>query len=297
MEMMRLRRLTGLFGQLVQIASLKENTVPEGPWDLSVLTAVAKVLGDTSDGLSNPEITDLIGRLGMDDPGPMTKWRRLEEAFVRRQNGDRHSQRIVTFITHAMRPANYIERPELFTLRQDGLNQALTFVSLRVNDRGDVARGAHSTTLDEASRIATSLRDELRRRGTHEGVLRYCTVELLKKSNFHASLEASKSVFERLRRESSAQGDGASLVDQVLALGKSGVPLIAINDLATQTDRDEQTGFANLVKGVAGMFRNPVAHDPRALRAVPDTQLLELMTTLSMIHRRLDTARTIPRSP
>lgn len=37
------------------------------------------------------------------------------------------------------------------------------------------------------------------------------------------------------------------------------------------------------------MYRNPVAHDPRILRAVSDTELLELLTTLSMMHRRPDT--------
>jgi hypothetical protein len=35
------------------------------------------------------------------------------------------------------------------------------------------------------------------------------------------------------------------------------------------------------------MFRNPVAHDPRLRRTVTDDELLELLTTLSMIHRRL----------
>jgi hypothetical protein len=42
------------------------------------------------------------------------------------------------------------------------------------------------------------------------------------------------------------------------------------------------------------MFRNPVAHDPRLKRTVADDELLELLTTLSMIHRRLDDARTTP---
>jgi Protein of unknown function (Hypoth_ymh) len=49
------------------------------------------------------------------------------------------------------------------------------------------------------------------------------------------------------------------------------LPFIAINGLYSQTDRDEQTGFANLIKGLAGLFRSPVAHDPRALRTVSDT--------------------------
>lgn len=263
----------------------------EKPWDISILTRVAQILADTNDGLTGREIGDMLTRLHMEDPYPdWTKWRRLEEAFVRRQNLDGSPKRIITFICNVMNPANYRDAPELFSLRQDRLNGVLTFVSLRVNDDGRVAKGAHSTTLDDASRNATSLREELRRRGTHVEVLRYCSVELLKKNNFHASLEATKSVFERLRRLAGVGGDGAGLVDAVLSLGKAGVPLIAINSLASQTDRDEQTGFANLIKGLSGMFRNPVAHDPRLLRGVSDEQLLELVTTLSMVHRRLDTA-------
>ncbi|OBG44556.1 TIGR02391 family protein [Mycolicibacterium fortuitum] len=247
----------------------------------------------TQDGLTGSQIGQLLGRLGIEDPGAsITKWRRLEEAFVRRQNFDGHPQRIITFIRNAMDAANYVNSPELFTLRQDRLDEVLTFVGLRVDDKGDVKRGPRSATLDEASRNATSLRAELRRRETHPEVLRYCTVELLKKNNFHASLEATKSVFERVRQMSGLSGDGAALIDAALSLGKSGTPVIAINDLVSQTDRDEQTGFSNLIKGLAGMFRNPVAHDPRVLRDVPDTQLLELMTSLSMVHRRLDTART-----
>ncbi len=187
-------------------------------------------------------------------------------------------------------------RPELFTLRQGQLDEVLTFVGLRVEDTGNVHRGPRSSTLDEASRNAASLRAELRRRDTHDEVLRYCTVELLKKNNFHASLEATKSVFERVRQISGLSADGAALIDAALSLGKSGTPVIAINGLVSHTDRDEQTGFANLIKGLAGMYRNPVAHDPRALRTVTDTQLLELATALSLIHRRLDVA-TVTRPP
>jgi uncharacterized protein (TIGR02391 family) len=265
--------------------------MPEPSWKLGVLTGVAQVLADTQDGLTGSQIGQLLGRLHMEDPGAgLTKWRRLEEAFVRRQNDDGHPQRIITFIQHAMDPANYVNSPELFTLREDQLDQVLTFVGLRIEDDGKVWRGPRSSTLDEASRNATSLRAELRRRDTHGEVLRYCTVELLKKNNFHAALEATKSVFGRVRQMSGLSGDGAALIDAALSLGKSGVPIIAINDLASQTNRDEQTGFANLIKGLAGMFRNPVAHDPRVLRTVTDTQLLELVTSLSMVHRRLDAA-------
>jgi uncharacterized protein (TIGR02391 family) len=259
------------------------------PWSYPVLKAIADVLAVTSDGLTGREIGDLLLRLRMEDPIPTaTKRERLAEAFVARQNKDESSKRIITFIVTAMEPVRYRTQPELFTSRQDRLNEHLAFVGLRVNDEGRVAKGAVARTLDEASRLATSIRDELRRRKCHPEVLRYCSVEVLKRAHFHACLEATKSIFDRLRSLTSASGDGAALVDAALALGKSGVPMLAINSLRTQTEKDEQTGLANLVKGLNGLYRNPTAHDPRLNRTITEAELLDVLTMVSMVHRRLD---------
>lgn len=267
---------------------------PQKPWSYGTLKSVAAVLADTENGLTGREIGDLLAQLNMSDPLPAaTKRDRLAEAFVARQNRDQSSNRIITFIVAAIEPVRYRDRPDLFTLRQDRLNEHLAFVGLRVNDAGKVARGPRAQTLDEATRIATSIRDELQRRKPHPEVLRYCSVEVLKKAHFHACLEATKSIFDRLRTATGAQGDGAALVDASLSLGKSGTPVLAINELRTQTERDEQTGFANLIKGLSGLYRNPTAHDPRQNRSVSDEELLEVLTMVSMVHRRLDGA---PRS-
>lgn len=269
-------------------------SAPQPPWSYPVLKAVADVLADTSDGLTGREIGDLLVRLNMEDPIPTaTKRDRLVEGFVARQNKDQSPKRIITFIVTAMGPVRFRSNPELFTLRQDRLNEHLAFVGLRVNDEGKVAKGAKAQTLDEASRIATSIRDELLRRQNHPEVLRYCSVEVLKKNHFHACLEATKSIFDRLRALTGASGDGAGLVDASLALGKSGVPMLAINSLRTQAEKDEQTGLANLLKGLNGLYRNPTAHDPRLKRSISEDELLEVLTMVSMVHRRLDDAQRV----
>lgn len=85
-----------------------------------------------------------------------------------------------------------------------------------------------------------------------------------------------------------APGDGAALVDAALALGKSGTPILAVNSLRTQTEKDEQTGLVNLIKGLGGVYRNPTAHDARLNRSVSEKELLEALTMVSMVHRRLD---------
>ncbi|WP_327122131.1 TIGR02391 family protein [Streptomyces sp. NBC_01341] len=264
------------------------------PWPAATVTAVADILADTDEGLSVREIGLLLERIGIADADGPNKRERLARALLMRQNRDRASNCVVRFITEAMAPVRYARQPEVFSRRRDDLNEVLVHVGLRVNDAGKLARGTAASTLDEAARHANSLRAELRRRGTHPKVLEYCTQEILAKNAFHASLQAAKSVFNRLRQLTGEQLDGARLVDAVLMPGAAGAPRVAINTGVTATERDEQKGFASLIKGLGSMYRNPAAHDPRRSRPVGDEELLELLTTLSMVHRRLDAARTQP---
>lgn len=261
------------------------------PWQQSVIDGVAAVLGHTDLGLTGGEIERILAGIGVPDPGPMTKWKRLADAFSAYQRQHGCSNAAIAFINEAMAPPRYSDRREVFSRRQGDLNEQLVFVGLCVNDKGQVATGpAAAETLDEAAERASSLRAELARRGAHGQVLEWCDVEVLKKDPFHASTEAVKGVMQRLRDETGVDEDTAKLVDAALALGSTNTPVLAINSLETRSERDEQNGFVNLLKGIAGMYRNPTAHDPRARRNVSDGELLELLTMLSMVHRRLDGA-------
>lgn len=270
------------------------------PWNAELVGRVADVLGHTDagpdgTGLTGTQIGQLLASKEIPDVAPdLTKRYRLREALLRKQATDQASNCVSAFIAAAMAPVRFTDDQPGFTRRQDALNEVLIFAGLRVGDDGKLHPSAASaTTLSQAAEHASSLRSELRRRGTHQQVLQYCTVELLQKNAFHASLEATKGLAQRLRDMTGHRGDGSKVADAVLALGKTGRPILAINGLRTETERDEQTGFLNVVKGLFGLYRNPVAHDPRARRVVSDDELLELMTTLSMLHRRLDSARRL----
>lgn len=267
------------------------------PWPATVVTAVAGVLGDTAQGLTGREIGQLLAVVKVPDVDGGSKRDRLAEALLAQQALQGASNCVIAFIKVAMAPVRYAQQPHTFSRRQDDLNEVLVHVGLRVNDQGQVARGPAAATLSEAARHASSLRAELRRRSTHPEVLRYCTLEILAKNSFHASLEAVKSVADRLRTltgQGQGQGlDGARLVDAVLMPGH-GTARVAINANATGPELDEQKGLANLVKGLFSMYRNPAAHEPRLHRTVTDEELLELLTTLSMVHRRLDGAHVTP---
>jgi uncharacterized protein (TIGR02391 family) len=265
------------------------------PWEASIVEGVADGLGETSSGLTGTEIGTLLAMFKIKDEIPGgTKRYRLRVALHNRQVKDKASNCVIRFIVEAMSPVRYRSDPALFTFRQDALNEVLVHVGLRVNDAGKVARGVKANTLSEAAKHAGTLRTELRRRGAHPEVLRYCTTEVLQRDWFHASLEAVKSVPDRLRAMTGAQGDGAPLFDDVLGLGTQNMPKVRINSLGSVSEQDEQKGFLNLCKGMFGMFRNPVAHDPRIARTVSDDELLELFMVVSMIHRRLDIATVRP---
>ena len=141
-------------------------------------------------------------------------------------------------------------------------------------------------TAGTSSTIAASCR-----RGAHAEVLRFCRAELLQDNYFHAVLEAAKSLAERLRQLTGVQVDGARLVDQVLEPGSAGgLLLLAFNSFATDTDRSEHRGLTFMIRGVFSAFRNPTAHEPKILRPVGEQDGTDLLTTISLLHRKLDTA-------
>ncbi|WDA35119.1 TIGR02391 family protein [Sphingobium sp. YC-XJ3] len=255
------------------------------------LQAIADALGHADIGLSNPEIELLIRSAKMVDPGKTTKRVRIYNAFVESQNSKRNRTHILEFIRLAMAPARHSREPQRFEPMRAALNQALAFAGLAVDETGKLSSGEAATTLPEAQRRARDLRDDMEGRGVHPDVLAFCRAELLADNYFHAVQEAVKSVADKMRCLSGLSDDGAGLVDKSLG-GEA--PLLAINARSTVSQKSEQSGFANLVKGAFGMFRNPTAHEARIHWTMTKDDAEDLLTIVSLIHRRLDAAHRRP---
>lgn len=125
--------------------------------------------------------------------------------------------------------------------------------------------------------------------GVHPDVIAACRAELLGDNSFHAVLEASKSVAAKLQTRCGLTSDGVLLADQ--ALGGNN-PRLRLSQLGTQSERSEQAGFCNLVKGLFGAFRNPTAHTMRTAWPMSEADALDLFTLASYVHRRIDGANT-----
>ena len=252
------------------------------------LQSIADALGDTADGLTGSEIAHLLATCGMDDVDPTaTKRHRLHNAFALDQNRRQDRTRILGFIRHAMKPERFVQCPGRFEPMRAHLNQALAFAGLSVDAAGKLAKAEQARTLSDARRRAQELRADLITRRVHPDVLRFCEAELLADNYFHAVLEAVKSVADKIRARTGLTEDGAALVDHALG---GDLPKLAINTRTTESEKSEQRGFVNLLRGMIGMFRNTTAHEARINWTITKDDAEDLFSLVSLVHRRLDAA-------
>jgi uncharacterized protein (TIGR02391 family) len=253
--------------------------------------ALSRILGDTENGLSGSEIEYLLRDSRIPDSAPeMTKWKRLFNAFVDFQNEHQVGNHVLVFIKRAMAPARYVDKPAVFHARRHRLNSVLALCGLMLGEDGQIRRADTARTVDQALERANRLHAALTLRAVHADVLNFCRTEIVQENYFHAVFEAMKSITAKIRALSGLSNDGADLVHDAFGQ-KYGSPILAINPLQTETQQGERRGFVNLLKGLYGTIRNPLAHDPKVDWDMTEQDALDILTVISLVHRKLDQTR------
>jgi len=254
------------------------------------LEAICEVLGHTEKGLTGSEIGRYLHELGFPDPSPqITKRHRLRDALREKQDSDNCANNVLRFIEHAMNPVRHVGNREYFEGERGKLNSVLAFSGFSLGEDGKLRGVVAARTLSEAEARASGLRKALVERQVHPDVLKFCRAELLVDNYFHAVFEATKSVAEKLRSKTGLTSDGSMLVDEAMGM-KAGAPRLAFNTLTTESECSEQAGLMNLIKGLFGAFRNTTAHAPKIHWNITEQDALDILTTISLLHRRLDSA-------
>jgi uncharacterized protein (TIGR02391 family) len=227
------------------------------------------------------------------DIAGVSKWRRIFNVLAEAQGRAGTGNYAMKFIQTALSPRRFVNRPSEHEALREGVNRLLAFHGYHLLPGGKFERIASASTIDEARSRASRLRLELERRSVHPDVLSFCQPELMQENYFHAVLEATKSLSEKIRQKSGLAGDAGELATKAFSLGKSGAPILAFNSLRTETERSEQTGLMNLCVGMFGTFRNTTAHGTKLAWLVTEQDALDLLTMASFLHRRVDAARTV----
>lgn len=248
-----------------------------------LLESICKPLADSVTGT---EIGKILADCKIADVDPTnTKWKRLYNAFVTWQNKYQCSNGILHFIQATFQPVRYVGQEDIFNDRRIEVNKRLSFIGLEIGETGKYRNIRTSQTISDAKERANRFKHKLEDRNVHSKIFEYTKAELLVENYFHSVFEGVKSIADRIRELTGLTTDGASLIDTAFSTGNT---LIKINNLTTDTDRSEHLGLANIIKGLFGLIRNPTAHEPKIKFEIKEDEALDIMTTISYVHKRLD---------
>lgn len=257
-------------------------------FDINSLEQLSIVIGEH---LTGSQLTNFFAQVNYDKCSTITKRIRVFNFFTYIQNNYHCSNKIIEFIQNIVNPVNYINNQSEYLYFLESLNKILAFSGLSINEKGQFLSITKVETIDEATKKANNLRKLLFDRNIHPDILRFCKSELISENYFHAVFEATKSVADKIRLISGLKLDGNQLIYTTFDKNR---PLIAINTLQTPSELNEYNGFKNLLVGIFGMFRNTLAHEPKINWEISEQDAIDLLTTLSFIHRKLDKAVKIP---
>lgn len=221
----------------------------------------------------------------------VSKPRRLRAFMIGLQQRDNAANGVLDLVSRILAPVRFRNKEDDRREVCESVNTVLAFIGAQVDEQGRIVPCIQARTISDAQRTALAMRQQLTERRVHHDVLRYCDAELIANNDFHAVLEATKSIAEKVRAKSGLREDGSELFTTAF-LGKA--PRLAINSLQTPTEQSEQRGFGNLLIGMAGMYRNVTAHAARAMWPMDGDDSLDVLTMASLVHRRLDLAQPTP---
>lgn len=272
---------------------LEMEMIKRNELNVAVLELLSNIFGDTADGLTGTEIHRFLLQAGISDISEndtfLAKRKRLFNAFANFQKKQKCCNNILKFIQLVLTPSRFVGKSKEFEALRSKVNQQLAFEGYEIKEDGLFAQIQKANVISDVELKVENLKQELINRNAHNQIFRYCTPELLSNNYFHSVFEASKGLFQRIRDLSGLTTDGNALIEQVF----SNNPILIINNYQTKQEKDEHTGFCNLLKGLCGMFRNSEAHQPKIFWDIDEQDALEILSLISYCHRRLDKAQKI----
>ena len=208
-------------------------------FDDLALKNFAKVLADM---LTHGKITEMLALCNIPQAEGSNKQDRLYYAFKNIQERNGCGNNVMDFIQKTITPKRYDDTKK-FEYDRTTLNEKLLYEGYEINEKGQILLCKKAQTISEAKERSQKIKTKIRGMKIHSEIVKYCDEEWLNEDYFHAMEEVAKSVFVRLRQMTGIQQDGSALATSCFSLGQSGLPLLALNRLETESEQSEQKGF------------------------------------------------------
>ena len=178
--------------------------------------------------LTHSKITEYFANSNIQERGGSNKTDRVYYAFRFVQQQDRCGNNVLAFVQKLLTPKRYKDEKN-FENDRSTINEILSYEGVAINERGDIISITKAKTISEAKERSSRLKRKAQGITIHSDILPFCDEEWLKEDYFHAILEITKSVADKMRQKSGLFLDGSELVDACFGLGKEKRPLMAFN--------------------------------------------------------------------
>lgn len=253
--------------------------------DNTVIENVSRILGEETSGA---KLTNMFFQLQFYDHDNdrysaesklSTKWRRINHCAIYECNKKDSAQPFFKIIEYIVRPQNYINEPSKWSELKRSINANLIFYGYELTDAGKIKETTEAHSFSDAQQRLNTLQTNLANLNIHPEILKFCNTELLEENYFHAILEASKAILNKIRLLSELDLDGNTLINQAFIV-KHPIILIKGNNLMTDEDKSEYNGLKSLLNTIVYLYRNPKAHNPKLY---DKTSLNDATTAFSMM--------------
>jgi len=219
--------------------------------------------------------------------GQVNKQDRVYNSLLARQDNDGCGNNILNLIQTVISPRRYGDEMD-FEKQLRQLNEMLSYEGIEIGTDGKAFKVNKAKTVSEAKGRAVKVKQKVHGLSIHSDIIPYCEEQYLKENYFHAILEITKSVAEKLRTKSGYTTDGSELVENCFGLGGDKRPMLAFNALLSLSEESEHKGFSNFIKGFFSMYRNPTAHSPKISENYQLEEMSEVLVVATIIHNKLD---------
>ncbi len=257
-------------------------------FDNNSLQSICQLIADPKEGLTDIQIEEILsGGWRLPEPKPYVHyWDRLYAILEFNQNQNNNANIIVLFMKNALQYLRRLDKDK-FQNQKDKLHLIISPLGLEIHDNGVISALPKVDTIKEQEYRTNKFRSTTVDRKMHPEIISICRQDIMLENYFPVISDATKSIADKIRDKTGLTEDGVSLVDLAFNLQN---PLLAINSLKSESEILEQIGLINLIKAMFSMFRRTTANEPEVKWPIDEQDALDLLTSLSYIHRKLDKA-------
>ena len=237
--------------------------------------------------MTGSTITKMLEQLNIEDnSNQSTKWRRLD--FVMRETQTTYGcgNKVLEIIKYVFHPtSSWFSDNNEYKSSINEINKCISFYGYEAQEDGNIHLIKSSKTRTHANERYDLLKSKLIERNIHPQILEFCTLDIVNEDYFSIIFEASKSVYDRIRKMTGITLDGNRLIYTCFDLK---YPIIVFNSLKTDTEKNLYNGLKNILLSIAQIGRNPKAHTPKIYSYDSLDNCLDILNLISFSHKMLD---------